>query len=169
MSSSAPQKGADPSESKATESPVQPPNDGPTDSPPRPSSTASDRTAQLSADMFEKITAYVINQLTDSTEDYVLLKKLNLAAVDKYDTMTTNARRLVDIAQNTAERKRQLQPSLDDIDKLCSNVDRLGEVVDGLDEYTKRLEAQFNKLYVRRWSLANSQCLLKHCMTINGA
>ena len=38
-----------------------------------------------------------------------------------------------------------LQPSLDDIDKLCSEADRLSEVVDGLDEYSKRF-----KLHVRR-------------------
>lgn len=107
--------------------------------------TAADPAA-LTQEMFQKIVDYVGGELTATTEDYALLKKLNDTTATQYKDMTNAADTLNADMASLAEKYQALLPYLQQIDAVEQSVDKLAVAAKELDAYSKRLETRFKQL-----------------------
>ena len=125
--------------------------------------TADERTAALTADLFGKIGALLEGELQKGGEDFVLLEQMNLVTTAKYRCVSSVgcvlladrchpvphpafaflfARRemaqyasgLMAILDKLREKRVEIQPSLDAIDKVEESVGQLEQIAGQLDE-----------------------------------
>lgn len=97
-------------------------------------------------DAFAKITKYLNGELAGSIQDYVLLEKLNKLTITKYSEMTDTAKTLITVMEELDKKYKNLEPYLEQIDKVEESVASLEQAAYRLDAYSKRLEAKFKKL-----------------------
>ena len=69
---------------------------------------------------------------------------MNLLTTQKYREMAQYTSGLVAIMDKLREKKAQLQPSLDAIDRVDQSVTELERIAGFLDDYTKELERKLN-------------------------
>merc|ERR1740124_273121 len=94
----------------------------------------------------EKITDYVMSEITGASIDYSLLKELNNQAAVQYGDMTERAENLVRSTEILNLKRREIIPQLGKIDILLSKLEYLDRVVDSVDSYTIDLLKQFQAL-----------------------
>lgn len=95
---------------------------------------------------FAKITEYLNGELAGSIQDYVLLEKLNKLTISKYSEMSDTAKTLITVMEELDKKYKNLEPYLEQIDKVEESVASLEQAAYRLDAYSKRLEAKFKKL-----------------------
>lgn len=98
-------------------------------------------------EMFAKLSLYMSGEIKASAEDYSLLEKLNLLAAEKYKVMADKAAVLVASIDTVNSQYESFKPYLEQIDLLDQNITKLETIISQLDAYTKRLEAQFARVY----------------------
>lgn len=105
--------------------------------------------AELTRDMFQKMTAYLQGDLSVTAEDYKLLEQMNLVTSKKYADMRNIALQIGDSMTGLQNKYQSLQPYLDQIDQVEESVTSLEQAALRLDAYSKRLEAKFKQLEKR--------------------
>eukprot|EP00824_Muranothrix_gubernata_P014618 TRINITY_DN3029_c0_g1_i3.p1 TRINITY_DN3029_c0_g1~~TRINITY_DN3029_c0_g1_i3.p1 ORF type:complete len:158 (+),score=18.81 TRINITY_DN3029_c0_g1_i3:22-474(+) len=79
-------------------------------------------------------------------EDYLLLERMNRVATQKYNEMADYAEGLGTFIAIMQAKYDSLRPYLDQIDEIDARVTQLEQVVNLLNDYTKRLEQRFKSL-----------------------
>ena len=108
--------------------------------PPVAELTQEELTAELVKDLFGKISTLLEGELQKGGEDFTLLEQMNLVTTAKYREMAQYASGLVAILDKLREKRAEIQPSLDAIDRVDESVAQLEQIAMHLDEYTKMLE-----------------------------
>ena len=103
----------------------------------------------LCADMFSKIGLYMNSEIDVTVEDYKLLEKMNLAAIEKYEHMHQMAKTTGDNLHSLNQKIVDIQPYLDQIESIEASVLALEQAAYKLDAYSKRLEDRFKKIQRR--------------------
>eukprot|EP01051_Picozoa_sp_SAG22_P009507 SAG22_NODE_797_length_7135_cov_211.841103_9_plen_258_part_00 len=107
---------------------------------------AMDNGARIdTSELFTKIAALLEAELNQGSDDFTLVEQMNLLTTQKYREMAQYTSGLVAIMDKLREKKAQLQPSLDAIDRVDQSVTELERIAGFLDEYTKELEAKLNE------------------------
>merc|ERR1712137_386709 len=100
----------------------------------------------VTQEMFERISAVLLHELSSNTEDYVLLERMNAVTTEKYSKMSLSAENLTTFMSQLKERYQSYRPFLEKIDQIEAGVQSLEDTVMQLDEYSKRLENKYKQL-----------------------
>eukprot|EP00824_Muranothrix_gubernata_P014617 TRINITY_DN3029_c0_g1_i1.p1 TRINITY_DN3029_c0_g1~~TRINITY_DN3029_c0_g1_i1.p1 ORF type:complete len:140 (+),score=16.95 TRINITY_DN3029_c0_g1_i1:22-420(+) len=96
--------------------------------------------------MFQALNKYLRGELNLTLEDYLLLERMNRVATQKYNEMADYAEGLGTFIAIMQAKYDSLRPYLDQIDEIDARVTQLEQVVNLLNDYTKRLEQRFKSL-----------------------
>ncbi|XP_022087468.1 biogenesis of lysosome-related organelles complex 1 subunit 2-like isoform X1 [Acanthaster planci] len=105
--------------------------------------------AELTRDMFTKMTAYIRGDLAATAEDYKLLEDMNRLTSKKYEDMKQMAVAIERDMKNLDEKYKNLEPYLAQVDQIEESVLSLEQAALRLDAYARRLEAKFKHLEKR--------------------
>ena len=72
----------------------------------------------MATDLFSKIASLLESELQAGSDDFTLLEQMNLVTTAKYREMAQYTSGLVAILDKLREKKAELQPSLDAIDRV---------------------------------------------------
>merc|ERR1712110_825269 len=100
----------------------------------------------VTQEMFERISAVLLHELSAGTEDYVLLERMNAITTEKYSKMSLSAENLTTFMSQLKEKYQSYRPFLEKIDQIEAGVQSLEDTVMQLDEYSKRLENKYKQL-----------------------
>ena len=89
----------------------------------------------------------LLSEIQASRIDYSLLRELNNKSSIEYSEMTERSKLLLQSYKLMNNQEAQLMQQLTKIDDLVEQVDNLDTIVLKLDEYTKNLQAQFQKVF----------------------
>merc|ERR1711879_569411 len=101
---------------------------------------------EVTAEMFQNISALLVGELKSSSEDYVLLEQMNTLTAQKYSEMAGNAEGLTEFMKQLRDKYESFQPFLEKIDQVEVGIQSLEQTVLQLDEYSKRLEMKYRQL-----------------------
>ncbi|XP_033644395.1 biogenesis of lysosome-related organelles complex 1 subunit 2-like isoform X1 [Asterias rubens] len=105
--------------------------------------------AELTRDMFNKMTAYIRGDLATTAEDYKLLEDMNRITSKKYEDMKQTACEISSAMKTLDEKYKNLEPYLAQVDQIEESVLSLEHAALRLDAYARRLEAKFKHLEKR--------------------
>ncbi|XP_072038957.1 biogenesis of lysosome-related organelles complex 1 subunit 2-like [Amphiura filiformis] len=108
--------------------------------------TGQSDVAELTRDMFSKMTDYLRGDLASTAEDYKLLEQMNRLTTDKYGEMKQMGLEIGKSMKDLNDKYRNIQPYLDQIDQVEESVANLEQAALRLEAYSKRLEAKFKQL-----------------------
>ena len=108
--------------------------------------TGQSDVAELTRDMFSKMTEYLRGDLASTAEDYKLLEQMNKLTTEKYGEMKQMGLDIGRSMKDLNDKYRNIQPYLDQIDQVEESVANLEQAALRLEAYSKRLEAKFKQL-----------------------
>ncbi|KAG9397327.1 Biogenesis of lysosome-related organelles complex 1 subunit 2 [Carpediemonas membranifera] len=99
-----------------------------------------------SADLFTSLKSYLSSHLSEAVNDLDLLADLNKLGAEKYEQMAKFCGQLIPQGEAMTEAFKQIQPHLEEIDELISNISGLEATVNALDHYTKALQGKLETI-----------------------
>ncbi|KAK0400207.1 hypothetical protein QR680_003404 [Steinernema hermaphroditum] len=117
------------------------------DCPPTPAPPmVSDEMRRLSAEMHNKVSAYIQGQIEGTIDDYKLLEDMNKTSTQRYADMKQVTKRVSEKITELNKKYDAIHPFLDQIDEIDQATKRLEEAAAVLGNYVSGLETRFRSL-----------------------